>query len=98
MSQPTAVSGVAMMVDIPSRVVFERKITTGNILTIVGGVFVAASILVAITLAYGRITSKVDDLTASVARLECALVSAGLFVTATQCSLPRRTELPHDIR
>lgn len=74
------------MVDIaPRGIVFERKITTGNLLTIFGGVVFAATLLIAIGSMWGNLSSRLDN-------IECSLASAGIMATTTSCTFLRKAE------
>jgi hypothetical protein len=72
------------------RISFEYRITLGNVLTIVGGVFVALSLAATIGVAYSELKSDMRDVKTDVADMKCSMVSAGWIATSTPCSLPRR--------
>ena len=52
------------------RPVYDPRITLGNILTVIGGVFVGATLLVSVTLAYAALDKKADILAVKLETLD----------------------------
>lgn len=66
-------------------IAFEMRITLGNLLTIAGGLAVAAVMLVQVTQYATELNAKVDLLALRAANIECALAVAGISPTTTPC-------------
>lgn len=68
--------------------IYDRKITLGNLLTIAGGLVTAVSMVVAVTLSYSEIKISLSELTSRMTRIECQLAYAGVMPTTGPCVLP----------
>lgn len=73
------------MADIPAngrRVVFDMRITLGNLLTIASGCFVAAGLIYKA----GTFQGSIESLRSDVAQIKCDLASAGIGSTTAPCT------------
>lgn len=71
------------MGDLMSEHMVKREVTTGNLQSIATTVLSWATILVAITLAYGRLTAKDDLMEADIARVKLDLAREQALGVAT---------------
>ena len=67
---------------------FEAKISFGNVLTIIGGLFTVGVLLWYLSAHFATQDGKLDRLTAQVDDVRCTLAAAGIAATTGPCTLP----------
>lgn len=74
------------MTDPISRITFEWRVTFGNVLTIVGGICVAVTMVVTVVSYAADLKNEVQAVALRLNFLECGLANVGILPTTVPCT------------